>query len=395
MDINFDSPHSPPSLLFSDFKSKINSTVDVNRFGLDGFDDFELDLGCLSRSPSPSSPAGGSLSSDQDGPSHPASPSLPTVSTSSPAPPSQAVNVTSAKISPKTAASVLRASWPALNRYVGRGTPVDQTRRSQWGGYEAAEDGRLHSGTLRSTSLDSAIRASGPAHRSASPDWHHVSSESPVQPFVLPEESKIQFDVQQSDPSEWDAFMQTVLSQTSSSTGSAPSEQRSSPPRLSPPPPRTPSPPPPQTPVKQELPSLSEVPVETSDLDIDLGLDAALDLGLGVGRGLGLGRGMNWFELGMLPSSGFDSPSVYSSSPGTPRGSRPVSVDNSATGFAPGPTPSQATVNGNGNENGYHDSKTETKSFYGPGTEAWWRKLIEKLRKLQKLLHRRKVVHSV
>ncbi|KAF8914652.1 hypothetical protein CPB85DRAFT_1297615 [Mucidula mucida] len=317
MDINFDSPHSPPSLLFSDFKSKINSTVD---------------------------------------------PIVPTVSTSSPAPPSQAVNVTSAKISPKTAASVLRASWPALNRYVGRGTPVDQTRRSQWGGYEAAEDGRLHSGTLRSTSLDSAIRASGPAHRSASPDWHHVSSESPVQPFVLPEESKIQFDVQQSDPSEWDAFMQTVLSQTSSSTGSAPSEQRSSPPR---------------------------------DLDIDLGLDAALDLGLGVGRGLGLGRGMNWFELGMLPSSGFDSPSVYSSSPGTPRGSRPVSVDNSATGFAPGPTPSQATVNGNGNENGYHDSKTETKSFYGPGTEAWWRKLIEKLRKLQKLLHRRKVVHSV
>ncbi|KAF9055318.1 hypothetical protein BDZ89DRAFT_1055912 [Hymenopellis radicata] len=345
MDINFDSPHSTPSLLFSDFKSKLNipptrgSTVDVNRFGLDGFSDFELDLGCLSRSPSPSSPAAASFSSDLDGPSRPASPSSPTVSTFSPTPPSQAINITSAKISPKTAATVIRASWPALNRYVGRGTPVDPTRRSQWGGYEAAEDGRLHSGTLRSTSLDSAIRASGPAHRSASPDWHHVSSESPVQPFVLPEESKIQFDVQQSDPSEWDAFMHTVLSQTS--TGSAPSGQPS--------PPRTP------------------------DLDIDLGLDAALDLGLGLGR-------------------------VYSSPPGTPRGSRQVSLDNSATGFVPGPPPSQFTVNGNGNGNGCHDSKleerTETKSFYGSGTEAWWRKLIEKLRRLQKLLHRRKVVHS-
>lgn len=372
MDFSFDSPSNSPSLLFSEFKAKLDlpptrrSTVDVSRFTEDGFSDFDLDLECLSRSPSPSSPVANSISSN---PEDASTPSLSPPSPTPTSPNSHAVNIPSAKLSPAAAASVIRGSWP-LYRYVGRGTPVDPTRRSQWGGYEAAEDGTLQSGHVRSASTDSTGRL---PCRSVSPDWHHVSSDSSpsaltTQPsFLLPEESKIQFDVQPTDQSEWDSFMNTVLEPGKNAT---------------PPPPS-----PPRSPVPRRHSGVGVVdsplgPVDSSSLEIDLGLDAALDLGLG------LGRGMNWFELGMLPSSGFDSPSVYSSPPTTPRRSRPVSLDDSMNGIINPVTAEKRNSFTKGQSQGGVVEKGVAEAEERRA-EAWWRKLLGKLRKLQSILRRK------
>ena len=114
-------------------------------------------------------------------------------------------------------------------------------------------------------------------------------------------------------------------------------------------------------------PTMSPEQIEqlNNGLEIDLGLNAALDLGLGQ-RG-----GMNWFDLGLLPTSdiGRESPSVYSSRAPTPRPSRP-------------PSPHKSE----------HRSTTSTKTEINElveiksETAPWWRKMLLRIRRVQTLI---------
>lgn len=101
-------------------------------------------------------------------------------------------------------------------------------------------------------------------------------------------------------------------------------------------------------------------------VEIDLGIDTALDLGLGR-RG-----GMNWFDLGMLPTSasGRESPSVYSSQMATPRATPPASVRASE-----------------------HRSTTSTKANPVEADEhgksqvpRWWKKIILRVRQVHNII---------
>ncbi|KAK0193308.1 hypothetical protein F5146DRAFT_1030049 [Armillaria mellea] len=388
MDFNFDTPSSTPSLLFSDFTAKLPPStnkpeaVDVSKFHLDGFSDFNLDLSVLSRPASPvSSPSPqASTSSGQDlPPSRSPSPST----TSHPAPDDSESNnilrrVASGRLSPAAVTSVIRGSWPMISRMtIGRGTPSDPTRKSEWAGVNYDEDGRLVNNN-RSTSTDLPVR------QSLSDSDYYVPT-SP-QPFVLPESSKIQLDVLggASDHAEWDSLMQTVLghgqetpstSTTSAPATPAPAEHKPQQQSLSP------------------LP-LADIALDPETLEIDLGLEKALDLGFGLEKRNkdGTGRGMNWFALGMLSRSGFDSPSVYSTTSRLPASSRPDSVVDSQTNILPR----------HGNENREEEAKVSEKAEpEARATEPsppkasptlipsipnsrppWWKKILGKLQKL-------------
>ncbi|KAK0472037.1 hypothetical protein IW261DRAFT_823183 [Armillaria novae-zelandiae] len=389
MDFNFDTPSSTPSLLFSDFTAKLPpstnkpAAVDVSKFHLDGFSDFNLDLSVLSRPASPaSSPSPqASTSSGQDlPPSRSPSPST----TSHPIPDDSESNnilrrVASGRLSPAAVTSVIRGSWPMISRMtIGRGTPSDPTRKSEWAGVNYDEDGRLVNNN-RSTSTV-------PVRQSLSDSDYYVPA-SP-QPFVLPESSKIQLDGlgAASDHAEWDSLMQTVLghgqetpstSTTSAPATPAPGEHKPQQPPLSP------------------LP-LADIALDPETLEIDLGLEKALDLGFGLEKRNkdGTGRGMNWFALGMLSRSGFDSPSVYSNASRLPASSRPESVVDSQTNI----------LSRHGQENREEETKVPEKVEPEPEAEAsepsppkaspapmqlipnsrppWWKKILGKLQKL-------------
>ena len=358
--------------------------VDTSIF--DVFSDYKLDL-CLS---APSSPTPSTSQLPPTTPSPPASPPssppllLRTFSFVSQKP------ATSAKKTSRTASSAdlsatapagTRGSWPLI-KYTGRGTPIDRSRRIEWGGVgisgeDVAEDGVLFS-NARSTSLDSAIR---PSRRSLSSEWNYLSTPSnstysdPASnhtPSVCeppPELGPLQFDNLGSDEAEeWDSIMKTVLATTdvpatpevSEDTELSPvSDSRATEEGATP-----------FVPMDFSTMSKEQVEQLNSGLETDLGLNAALDLGLGE-RG-----GMNWFDLGLLPSSGAsgrDSPSVYSSQAATPRERSPVPSEHVSEHR------STTTTKADANEvAGVVGIKLDDR--------PWWRKMLLRLRKVQSLI---------
>ncbi|KAG7444667.1 uncharacterized protein BT62DRAFT_219465 [Guyanagaster necrorhizus] len=368
MDFNFDTPSSTPSLLFSDFTANLppstnkSAAVDVSKFHLDGFSDFNLDLSVLSRPVSPASSPSlhASTSSGQD---LPASRSPSPSTTSHPVPSDSESNnllrrVASGRLSPAAVTSVIRGSWPMISRMtIGRGTPSDPTRKSEWAGISYDEDGRLTNNN-RSTSTDLPVR------RSLSDSDYYLPT-SP-QPFVLPESSKIQLDGlgAVSDHAEWDSLMQTVLGHgpetPSTSTTSAPA---------------TPAP---ATPKPQQQSSLSPLPLadialDPETLEIDLGLEKALDLGFGLEKRNKDGTGR-----------------VYSTASRLPTSSRPVSVVDSQTNNLSRheqesqeetKVPEKAEPEPEAKSSPSKASSALVQS--GPNTHSpWWKKILGKLQKL-------------
>lgn len=303
---------------------------------VDGFTDFTLDLSCLSAS-RPSSPV--ELPASPPPASPPASPDIPD-------------RVPSPRLSPITTTSLVRGSWPMI-RYVGRGTPIDRSRRIEWGGGivgdDVGEDGILFS-AVRSSSLDSAVY---PSRRSISPDWNYVlplpspHSSSQTSESKKAQKDHIQFGLPTDSAADWASSMQSILQPTASGSSSP-------------------------TPIPNSLDIVhetAELPQErplsmgtenrtlNTELGIDLGLDEPLDLVLG------LGPGINWFESGRASQA---SPSVYSTPPSTPR----VSSSQSISDSSPGSSTTKAEANGNNNP--------ELKSF----SKSWWRNFFVRMRRL-------------
>ncbi|KAJ3935294.1 MAG: hypothetical protein NXY57DRAFT_888307 [Lentinula lateritia] len=296
----------------------------------------------------------------------------------------------------------MRMSLPAM-RYIGRGTPIDPGRRSQWGGRKSedvTEDGMLFS-EIHAHSLDS---HNYPHRRSISSDWQAVSEPRALSPLhmdidsalenhtpiflePLPESSKIQIQVD-SDPTEWESVMKTVLGSSGTPSSSKPrtgdggtsSSRRSS---------------------QGPIPGLPQHP---NGFDIVLGLNSALDLGLG------LGKGMNFFELGLIPDTGRDTPSVYSLAPESPDHTRPPSAEKASQELdlmeneLPEHRPPQKEEQKESQRQEQHSSEDggsgsttaetrapvavpfEPKAMRDVHRMHWWQKTIFKLRKVQKLL---------
>ncbi|KAJ4467745.1 hypothetical protein C8J55DRAFT_227156 [Lentinula edodes] len=389
----------------SKLQAKPDATeVDVSSFRNDGFSDFTLDLTCLSNPSSPVSSPPTPLASDNGhnilpapSPSSPLLPQMqesPRTSTETPATPPKANSIT-------RATSMMRMSLPAM-KYIGRGTPIDPGRRSQWGGRKSedvTEDGMLFS-EIHAHSLDS---HNYPHRRSISSDWQAVSEPRALSPLhmdinsalenhtpiflePLPESSKIQIQVD-SDPTEWESVMKTVLGSSGTPSSSRPhtgdggtsSSRRSS---------------------QGPIPGLPQHP---NGFDIVLGLNSALDLGLG------LGKGMNFFDLGLIPDTGRDTPSVYSIAPESPDHTRPPSAEKASQELdlteneLPEHRPLQkeeqkeSQRQEHSSEDGGSGSTTaetrapvavpfEPKAMRDVHRMHWWQKTIFKLRKVQKLL---------
>ncbi|KAF5344699.1 hypothetical protein D9757_013889 [Collybiopsis confluens] len=426
----------------SHVRNRLNAPeIDMSTFQSDGFSDFTLDLSCLSNPSSPASPPPISLTSSDNvmnilpAPS-PSSPLLPPLdesvllaggpgSDTSPSP----------KASPMTrATSMMRMSLPAM-KYIGRGTPVDPGRRFEWGGRkseEVTEDGRLFSterGEERTLSLDSHYYTHHQYRhhrRSYSIDWpqqvtpeprtlsplhmdidstleNHASPPTFLEP--LPESSKIQVRVD-SDPTEWESVMKTVLGSSGlGSTSVSPPSAAAAYHRHS-------------TGGDGEATSITPsrrdsqgpipgLPQHPNGLDIVLGLNSALDLGLG------LGKGMNFFDLGLIPDSGRDTPSVYSSAHESPENSRPASVIVRKSNGNARVTTSEREEEEEGADADEHplerrpeedepDSGSTTaeaissplptvipfepKAMHDVGRVHWWRMAVSKLRKVPKLI---------
>ncbi|KAI3602253.1 hypothetical protein WG66_002434 [Moniliophthora roreri] len=464
MDTSFSSGSSSRALLEFGAKTSTDSTdFDISTFKTDGFSDFELDLTCLSNPPSPVLPttaleAGSSENTNVSALTHipvpKRSPSLksmtlPFFTPSSSNPkllPSDRDSATSPspKLTPvdPLRSSDPRGSWP-LVKYVGRGTPIDQTRRIEWGSPgEISEHGVLFSGSGlsfagRGNSLDSGIR---PFHSTS--DWHrhghghgHAGTlplpgsstrpisplqlkledfdrdssqpqpEPPTQRFIeaLPEASRLKITGldEPSDPDEWSGVMKAVMK-----TGSG--EQNGSAVN-------------PALPEKKKKPEFSilEKKDTTSSENISpkpavsnptliphfdavlKKLDEAVDLGLGrLGERDGANGGMNFFNLGLIPGSsdigyshrasgtGRETPSMYSTAPPTPESPRSRSS-------------SPALERRNGAERrrseevgeiaevhvDEEDDERETQVVDDHvAREHWWKKLFSRLRKLQVLL---------
>ncbi|KAJ4464930.1 hypothetical protein J3R30DRAFT_2958125 [Lentinula aciculospora] len=389
-------------------QSKPNAAqVDVSSFKNDGFRDFTLDLSCLSNPSSPVSSPPTPLTSENGinvlpapSPSSPLLPQMEESPRSSPVPP----ETPSPKASSITrAASMMRMSLPAM-KYIGRGTPIDPGRRSQWGGRKSedvTEDGMLFS-EPRAHSLDS-HNYPRRHRRSISSEWQAISGPRALSPLhmdidsslenhtpsflePLPESSKIQIQVD-SDPTEWESVMKTVLGSSGITSSSRPhsgdgetsSSRRSS-----------------QGPV----PGLPQHP---NGFDIVLGLNSALDLGLG------LGKGMNFFDLGLIPDTGRDTPSVYSLAPESPDHSRPPStkklsreLDHPEDTPEHKPTPeqeqkeSQQQEQHSSEDGGSGGTSAETrapavipfepKAMRDVHRMPWWQKAVLRFRKVQKFI---------
>ncbi|KAG6864437.1 hypothetical protein C0991_009539 [Blastosporella zonata] len=354
----------------------LQDTPAVEIPSFNGFTDFELDLTCLSPPPSPPE----SIYSDARSNSPSASPrhsiSLSFRSSS----PSRISGLSQAKSSAPLlpasgGTSVVRGSWP-LMRYVGRGTPIDKNRRIEWGGTsnegdDVGEDGVLFS-TVRSTSIESSVH---PSQRSVSPEWNNIldrrpstvpsrsrSRSVPLEPPTPRPEIQIE-GLGSENPGEWASFMHTVLGE-SSPPGNASTSKLPIPPSAQEPTSL-------ETTDKKAEPVITMSPEEISQLDtgldIDLGIDGALDLGLGY-RG-----GMNWFALGMLPASGRESPSVYSSRAPSLMPSRPPSVTVT-------PQDNRSTVSIKA------DAETPTSGQTKSSSPVWWRRVLRRLKKVHLLI---------
>ncbi|KAJ7583185.1 hypothetical protein C8J56DRAFT_203370 [Mycena floridula] len=259
--------------------------IDVTSFSDDGFADFTLDLTCMSPPGSPSgrtvsmssshvlfssppSPRPLSLLSENPSTSHLQSKERPT-------------SQDGRKLSSTTSASVIHGSWP-VTRFTGRGTPIDRSRRSEWGSTNG-EDGIIFS---TSASLDSDNRTDPGV--GAPPNWFSsLQTQHDLEPVLLPEPSKVEMQPLSSD---WDSVMHTVLESSGSSSalprkGDDSAEQKG-----------------------------LDGTIDLSGVEMDLRLDASLDLGLG--------NGTSWYETGIpsgrAASSAGGSPSAYSTPPESP-----------------------------------------------------------------------------
>ncbi|PPQ71258.1 hypothetical protein CVT24_009512 [Panaeolus cyanescens] len=355
----------------------LESAIDTAVF--QGFDDFDLDLSCLS---APSSPVASTSHLPPSSPS-PSPPSSPILSRSisfashlQGAQNNKEAKRTSSTYFSSDNHSSPRGSWPLI-KYAGRGTPIDRNRRMEWGGIlgeEVAEDGLLFSSSsihARGTSIDSAPRIST---RSASPEssyvprlsstfshsshGSHLSRRMSIIHEPVPNLSPIQIDGLGSDKSgEWDSIMKEVLSSATPS-----SEEKNASSSTDPEEPAAPT-----NETEEASGAISDTPAvdiailsqeQVEQLNADLGLNAALDLGLGQSGG------MDWFKLGMLPKSarGHDSPSVYSSQ--TPRTSPPPSIHASEHRSATASTKAETANDTN--------KAPEPKSSSHP----WWRRIL-------------------
>ncbi|KAJ7892631.1 hypothetical protein B0H13DRAFT_2528832 [Mycena leptocephala] len=245
-----DSPSNSDSRSLSKFTSysyadeDADATLDVTSFSADGFSEFTLDLTCLSRPPSPppSPPPPSDLPFASYLPSSPPESSRRSVSFSTGPSPSLGRAASAPRLSTSPRISLTSApgantlpasgSWP-LSRYLGRGTPIDRGRASEWSGgkpeggangEDVAEDGVLFS-TVRSTSIDSTPQ---PSQRSISPlaEWNYISPPPLVYtPYSarrrstvslgvepLPESVKIQLKgIDPNSSAEWASSTQQVL----------------------------------------------------------------------------------------------------------------------------------------------------------------------------------------
>ncbi|KAF4609733.1 hypothetical protein D9613_012015 [Agrocybe pediades] len=369
------------------------SKIDTSIF--DVFKEFELDLSCLSP---PASPVPSTSELPPLTPSPPTSPvlarstSFTSQLTIMPKKSKSSGKASSAQLS-STVPAGSRGSWPLI-KYAGRGTPIDKSRRMEWGGLsgeDVAEDGVLFT-SVRSTSLDS---GRGQSQRSLSPEWNYLSalSSSHSQSTHSETLSRRTPSIYEPPPEiaplqiadkidEWDTIMKTVLSPTleapefaesaddlaahqgasenkgdsragATSGGASASDE-------------------PNDVAAPSSPMMSPEQIEqlNNGLEIDLGINAALDLGLGQ-KG-----GMNWFDLGLLPASasvnGRESPSVYSSQAQTPQPSAPPSVRGHTSDHRSNTSTKANTIL----------AENEVKLESPP----WWRRIMGRFRRVHSLI---------
>ncbi|KAM6504012.1 hypothetical protein JOM56_000955 [Amanita muscaria] len=374
-----------------------SSTTPIPSFA--GFSDFDLDLSSLSPETSPNnSTTGIPLTSEPSTPRSSRTPSFfSQANFSSDGRPAKKMSPT-LMVSPSVATTVIRGSWPLI-RYVGRGTPVDKTRRVEWGtlgGEEVTEDGLLFS-SVRSASLDSTSR------RPVSQEWNfslgHSSSSQPTlkahdhgfprskskffdQP--PPELAPISIGADNSD--DWSSLMHKVLQPSTPDDEKGKTTDEAALPDPGDPEAKTP-----RTeevkdhngeehirPTESAQPATggegAMTPEEIRQLDMELGNNLGLNEALNLGLSL-RGDGMNLFNLGIIPSSGQDTPSVYPSDEGASRTSRPLSVQVlEATSDA-----SLGTRSDDYHPAPVHGVKTKARS--------WWGRFVKSFRRVHNILH--------
>lgn len=307
-----------------------NGSVDTSIF--DVLSEFRLDL-CLSPPTSPT------LSTSDLPATTPSPPSSPILSRSfsfvSQKSPTLGINKSvrkssSAKLS-STAPARTRGSWPLI-KYTGRGTPIDPRRRMEWAGFsteEVTEDGLFFPSSVRSPSLDSALRSeefpsSSPVHLSALPSTNAASLSEKVPSVHEPPPELGPLDIECSASSksdEWDSIIKSVLASTlqkhplieesvdSESGGNALKGY------------------PPEGAINFCIMSKEQVEEFNTGLETELGLNASLDLGLGQRPG----SAIKWFDISLLRPSNVSrssSPSIYSSQAVTPRQRSPAPSQN-------------------------------------------------------------------
>ncbi|KAH6902097.1 hypothetical protein BKA70DRAFT_1388279 [Coprinopsis sp. MPI-PUGE-AT-0042] len=385
-----------------------------------GFDDFELDLTCLSTPPSPA-PSSCHLPrspSPQRSPSPPPgleplplqhslsrTRSFATQALTPLIKPSK--KLSTPQLSSKTLPSGSRGSWPGIMRYTGRGTPIDRRRNREWGGVISeegevggngiGEDGSLLFSGGRSGSLDSHIRGPG---RSMSPDWAPPSSYLPP---LMSRSSSGQDDEERGTTAisvrvkedEWDSIMQTVLGSAAEEIAEPNSNEALLLPR-------------PHTMLSEPNPAAinaDPTPLSIEELhnglETHLGIHQALDLGLGINITPGVGgfgsngTKMNLFKLGLLPSSesGRETPSIYSQGE-TPKPSPPATIQQHDSGNGvrerDGPEKERraedASLSFDSTRTG---SAGQTGPKGGSGGRPWWRKMLKGMKRLQESIHHR------
>ncbi|KAF8992536.1 hypothetical protein BDQ17DRAFT_1369374 [Cyathus striatus] len=296
------------------------SPTNTPSFG--GFGDFDLDLSCLS------------LSSVLPPPRTPSPPPSPILSRSvsvvrqlRPLTKMPSKRQSSPLLPPMASLSLTRGTWPS--DFTGRGTPIDRTRRSEWGGILGeeivGEDGVL----LSSTAIGSFDSPKPTSHRSVSPDWNYVPSTTSAPasllgaqkasgaPDEVPELAPIEIKGLESDrPDEWDSIMEAVLrpadiisgeGSRSRVLGEVEEEKKEEDSKDEVNGIATPAP------VGAAAAATTVVAISESSepvLDLQAGLDAALDMGLGLsgGRnGTGNGNGDSATSALSAPSDHRDS----------------------------------------------------------------------------------------
>ncbi|KAF8629751.1 hypothetical protein AX15_003291 [Amanita polypyramis BW_CC] len=366
-----------------------------------GFSDFELDLSFSppASPPKPLSPISPQFVSQESTPRSSKTPSLFSHSHSlNDGRPVRKMSPT-LMMSQSVATTVIRGSWP-LVRYVGRGTPVDKTRRVEWGtlgGEEVTEDGLLLS-PVRSTSLDS---VSPPSQRSASPDWNFLVSSSATHPASVPppflrSRSRL-FDqpppelapipISKDSSDEWSSLMQRVLKSTSEAGEGESSKENVN---EYPPNPGESGPEVEEGPVDSHPKADARegepegerqgetgagreacmTPEEIRQLDMELGNNLGLNEALNLG--LSLNGGMNLFNLDIIPPDSRDSPSVYPLDDETPHGSRPPSMHALEEVL----------------ENSRTDAAVDQTSVrFGRSARTWWNKFVKRLKRVHSFVH--------